>query len=113
MPARKDHGCVVLIVSTVLVGVVLVGGILLGSKNGDHSIEAEQVCERYIRDQLVAPASATFGGLLHTNVLQLTNGEYRVIGYVDAQNQFGALLRSDYICAVANGVVTEHSLTPR
>lgn len=63
-----------------------------GSGNG----EALVACERYIKSQLKAPTTAKF----NTQVDENSDGTYTVSGSVDAQNSFGAMIRSDFSCTV-------------
>jgi hypothetical protein len=56
---------------------------------------AEVACEHYVRNQLHAPASARVGDEQTQN---LGGGRYRVTSFVDAQNLFGALIRTRYVC---------------
>lgn len=52
----------------------------------------------FIKDQLKAPATADFADCNdpETYVAHLAGNAWKVSSYVDAQNSFGALLRSDY-----------------
>ncbi len=57
-------------------------------------------CERKIRDQLKAPSTAEFSSVRYTG----TSPKWVVRGDVDAQNSFGAMLRSSWLCtATVNG----------
>lgn len=59
------------------------------------SIDAIDVCHQQVTDQLKAPATAQFQpSESATNV----GARWTVSGSVDAQNGFGALIRSDYVC---------------
>lgn len=49
--------------------------------------------QHVIRDRLKAPATATFGG----EDIEREGDTYRVNGWVDAQNTFGAMLRSRFV----------------
>jgi hypothetical protein len=58
-------------------------------------------CQELVKDRLKAPSTAKFPAI--TQVKKGTFGEpedslYRIIGFVDAQNTFGAALRSDFKC---------------
>lgn len=65
-------------------------------RNKIKAITYAQVC---VEQKLKAPATAEFN-LLETNVWQLNDSTFMVKGTVDAQNSFGALLRSYYECKV-------------
>jgi hypothetical protein len=62
------------------------------------TFDARVMCEQFIRERLKAPRTARFLG--HENAHDLGGGRYEVIGHVDAQNSFGAMLRSSYVCQV-------------
>ena len=70
-------------------------------------------CEEAIKERIKAPATARFSGQFETAVADLTPPEvqtpndktygrvtFRVAGYVDAQNSFGAMLRLGYDCTI-------------
>lgn len=61
-------------------------------------------CQDEVLSQLKAPATAEFVGSD-----RITEGEVGVMvtGEVDAQNSFGALIRSSYICSFTGQTVTE------
>lgn len=52
----------------------------------------------FVKNQLKAPSTAKFPWYDDSCVDSLGNSRYRVTSYVDAQNSFGAMLRSNYIC---------------
>ena len=61
---------------------------------------AYDACTAAVKDQLKAPGSADFQG--NTDVDYRTTGgdNIMVIGWVDAQNSFGAKLRSNFTCSM-------------
>lgn len=61
---------------------------------------ARYTCERHVKSRLKAPSTAKFE-VERSSLLGV--GRYRVIGYVDAENSFGAMLRSAYVCDVVVG----------
>jgi hypothetical protein len=56
------------------------------------------MCNEFVKERLVAPSTAEFGKYSEDNVLVMENNQYGVLGYVDAQNSFGAMLRKEYAC---------------
>lgn len=64
----------------------------------DLSGEAGIICQDYVKDQLVAPGSANFP--LGANVFDMKRQRYVVKSHVDAQNLYGAMLRSHFHCDV-------------
>lgn len=62
-------------------------------------IVASVCAKTYIEESLKAPSTAKFpwsGG----NVVPLGKNKYTVENYVDAQNSFGAMIRTNYTCTV-------------
>jgi hypothetical protein len=60
---------------------------------------ARIIAEQSISKQLKAPSTADFSGYSETQVAKLKNGgpnDWIVMGFVDAQNDFGAKLRNNY-----------------
>jgi hypothetical protein len=68
-------------------------------QTGDYDLEANTFCERQVRERLKSPSSADFPFLDYVATHQ-GNDKYIVKSYVDAQNSFGATLRSDWVCVV-------------
>jgi hypothetical protein len=66
------------------------------------SISAYSMAQVFIKKQLKAPASAEFPSMSDEQVKVSKSGEakYLVSGYVDAQNSFGAKLRTRWMCEV-------------
>jgi len=60
------------------------------------------MCQEFVEDQLVAPATAKFPGMSEVVIVSIKNEQnaYRVSGYVDAQNRMGALIRNYYVCEI-------------
>lgn len=63
-----------------------------------HSDEDAFYCAMLIvEDYLKAPSTAKFCKLSDATVTHLGNGEYMVTGWVDAENSYGAMIRSDFV----------------
>jgi hypothetical protein len=90
---------------SVLIGIGLLG-ILLGPLIGGSSepinmqVDVTMACEDFVKARLKSPGSAKFSDTLPQEVYSMPDGSYSVISWVDAQNSFGALLRSKYVCSV-------------
>lgn len=89
-------GCLGLVI---LVIGVAVSCSVLGSNDGPSapsSFEAELQCQDWLRDKLLAPSTAEFSQTT-------TSGgptSWTVTGVVDAENGFGATLRSSWTCSI-------------
>lgn len=57
--------------------------------------EAKIVAEGQVETMLKSPSTAKFSGLSETEFEPIKNG-FKVTGYVDSQNGFGAMIRSSY-----------------
>lgn len=57
-------------------------------------------CQVEVEEELKAPASAEFPSCNRASIRKIAEGVYEVKSYVDAQNSFGAMIRTDYICQV-------------
>ncbi|MGY1778762.1 hypothetical protein [Geodermatophilus sp. SYSU D01036] len=60
---------------------------------------AKVMCEDFIEERLKAPSTADFSGIFDTTITG-SGDDYTVRGYVDAENSFGAMLRSNYTCQI-------------
>jgi len=67
----------------------------VGSKGG-----AFNFCKRAVEASLKAPSTAKFQSVLGATISQYGDETFSVESYVDSQNGFGAMLRSNYICTV-------------
>ena len=56
-------------------------------------IIAQDIVESYLK----APSTANFCRMSECSIQHLGNGEYMVIGWVEAQNSYGAMLRQEFI----------------
>lgn len=64
----------------------------------DGKSQPIKACEAWVLDQLVSPASARF-----SNETWFDTDNPEVVGEVDSQNGFGALLRSEFHCSMVHG----------
>lgn len=64
------------------------------------AFNAQTECERYVSRSLKSPSSAKFAPHHELVILGQDAGPWTVVGWVDSQNSFGAMLRSRYICEV-------------
>jgi len=71
-------------------------------KAGKGDIDAYVMANAFVKERLKSPASADFP-YYHERGISikfLGDNTYSVSGYVDSQNSFGALIRTDYYCKV-------------
>lgn len=112
------QGCLV-IIAIIVTGVIFLGGdsdkttdikesYKTGYENGktmgkesteedDMSTVALIMSRDYMKEVLVSPSTAKFAGVFDAQDYGKMNEDtYFVVSYVDSQNSFGAMLRSDY-----------------
>lgn len=70
-----------------------------GNTDPDQATMASIQCESFVKDQLKAPASADFPSIAD-HIYKVGDNGYRIESHVDAQNSFGANLRSNYTCEI-------------
>ncbi|MGY1652864.1 hypothetical protein [Geodermatophilus sp. SYSU D01119] len=89
--------------------VAVIGGIIwaiVAAATGDGEDEAPTsegayyACEHFVGLVLKAPSTADFTGYDAARITDDGGDRYTVRGQVDAENSFGAMLRSDYSCTV-------------
>ena len=61
---------------------------------------AQFACEGFVKDRLKAPSTAQFAPFRELAISGNGVGPWIVRGYVDAQNSFGANLRSNFSCTI-------------
>ena len=110
-PARniwnKPLGCGTIILLCFVVCAGLCTGLLWdggSNTNGPsgNDVEAWTVMQEFVTDKLVSPSSAEFPWCDVSNVTNLGGGRYKVKGYVDSENSFGAMIRTDFEGVVVN-----------
>lgn len=83
-------------VAVMIVGVVLAAcGGTSASTGGDPQM-ACAMSHSVVRSELVSPGSAKFESCTRATVERTSDGRWRVTSYVDSQNAFGALLRTEW-----------------
>ena len=85
-----------------LIGLIVkgCGGDSSGSGgDGRDEIGASIVCEDFVKDRLKAPSTADFPSYSDYTITG-SGDDYTVEGYVDAENGFGAMIRTDWTCTV-------------
>ncbi|WP_229849506.1 hypothetical protein, partial [Paracoccus aerius] len=65
----------------------------------DLSTEAAVICQNFVDANLKAPSTADHPWL-DRDIIDMGTWKYTVLSYVDAQNSFGAMIRTDYHCEV-------------
>lgn len=61
----------------------------------------------FVKDALKAPSTAKFPVYSEDMVVDGGDGSFIVSAYVDAQNSFGAMMRSNYVCIMQYDKATD------
>jgi hypothetical protein len=110
-PDRFAVGCLTtIIVAVALVGLfVLVGSLIsnVPKQTDSERVHATKHCEEAVSGRLKAPATAQF----NSQESESSPGVWTVVGTVDSENSFGALLRSEFQCTLTLTSDTKANLT--
>lgn len=90
----KGASAAIVIVAVLGVGSLFGGGASDASGNGSG---AKDACQSWAKDQLKAPSTADFSNVDTTGP---DSGPWVITGDVDAENGFGAKIRTGWICNV-------------
>jgi len=63
-------------------------------------IDAVIMCDQFVKDILKAPKTAEFQNVYQAESTETTPDNFTVTSYVDAENVFGALIRTSFTCKV-------------
>lgn len=91
-------------------------GAFFFSGNGakDYKTMAYIQCQLHVQDKLKAPSSADFPASSSTNIQDAGNNTFEIRSYVDAQNSFGAKLRTYFFCKIQyTGTPKDDETNPR
>lgn len=74
-------------------------------KADNQQLEAFVMCQQFMEPRLRAPASADFAMRSASTIERMADDDYerrpfRITSYVDAQNAFGAQVRTHFTCTV-------------
>lgn len=83
------------IVSLVLL-ISLAITLLVACGSGDRKRDAWVCAIDVVENRLKSPSTADFCSYPEATITDLGNNRYRIKGYVDAQNSFGATIRSNF-----------------
>lgn len=84
----------------IVLGILAVGSSDDGDEKGPDEIGAFVMSQEFVKEQLKAPSTAEFPWYEDSYVEDLGGGRFRVSAHVDAQNTFGAMIRSKYTCVL-------------
>ena len=104
-PPQKRGSLVPILLLAILVACgifCVIASLRQGGDSGPTPRDANMMCEDFVKNRLVAPATAKFPSLQDVTVIVVSDTQniYKVSGYVDSQNRMGALVRTHYTCVV-------------
>lgn len=98
---KKSSGC------GCLMALVIVLSIFLTWISPSHDREKEQehqdvlaafvYSQQYVKEKLKSPSTAQFAGIGESHIQKIDQETYKITSFVDAQNSFGATLRTNYV----------------
>lgn len=71
-----------------------------GSPDTRSDTAAFVMCQDFVRDRLKSPSTAAFPTIREARVQSVGEQEWQVRSHVDAQNSFGAELRTEWSCDI-------------
>ena len=101
-------GCLFAIGIFMLLGLILWGVSALGSGSGGAGSKVDKgsntgayvVCKDFVEMRLKAPSTAEFSRMYDSDVEKVSGNYWKVESYVDAENSFGAMVRTYFTCEV-------------
>lgn len=63
-------------------------------------VTAWVMAQKFVEDRLVSPSTAKWPWDWSDHVLHMGQGKYMIRSYVDSQNSFGAIIRTNILCVV-------------
>jgi hypothetical protein len=73
---------------------------IMATQRIQEPIDSWYACQQFIEDNLKAPSTADFQSFKSNQISKISDFEYEIEMDVDAENSFGAKIRSTFICKV-------------
>lgn len=97
IPENKNYGCFIFIIIALIIAYFYsISTDKHKANNGELNSEACIMSREFVLRQLLSPKNAEFGVCTEDKSKYLGGNRYQVTNYVDASNQFGAILRKTY-----------------
>ena len=93
---KKSSGCGCLIFLAIVIAFFMWGAANHRESEQDPALDALVYSQFYVKQQLKAPSTAKFAGINESSVQKVNDNTYIVHSFVDAQNSFGAMIRTKY-----------------
>jgi hypothetical protein len=105
---KKVNGCLsILIIAASVLTIFFIIGFFgddssSDSTNSTNNFLAYNYAEDFVKQKLKSPSTAIFPGISEKNehIIDLGSGKYKINSWVDSQNGFGAMLRTNFSCTI-------------
>lgn len=97
MKSKSNTGGIVFVIVVVLLILAVVGGSRSGTKGKS---DVCVMCREFVEKQLKAPSTADHQSCNEATLIEVSENHWVFSAYVDAQNSFGAQVRTNYICEI-------------
>lgn len=65
-----------------------------------EAVSAWVACQQFVEERLKAPSTVEYPSPYTEYTRSVGGGTFEVDAYVDAENSFGAMIRTDFLCTV-------------
>jgi len=97
--SATQFGCLMAIIAFVAIIAVLAS--LPSHESSTHdSTDACLIAQKFVTDRLKSPSTADFGHCFDATITKLDSVTFGVSNWVDAENSFGAKIRTHFVCTV-------------
>ena len=90
-------GCAIVLV-VLLICIVLTFAFFNIGSTPNYKTTAYIMCQLQVQNSLKAPSTAKFPSSIEIDIHDLGNNTFDMNSYVDSQNSFGAMLRTQFYC---------------
>lgn len=112
VPPKEKTGCGTMVIGGIA-GLIVLSAIINAidetttttdkPKGDPNEGVAAYACQTFVKERLKAPKTADFPWRYDVSRDSTDQNKYTIVSYVDAQNSFGALIRTHYSCVVRAG----------
>jgi hypothetical protein len=95
------------VISGLIVGFLFIWLFFIPSCDGEKLLSEKYTksnalidSRQFVEKRLKSPSTADFSSETQNNVKKVNDSTFVVTGYVDSQNSFGALIRTNYSCKI-------------
>jgi hypothetical protein len=96
---RNNRGCLGLI-GVAVAFFIVIALVANGGEDAGSETAAFVMCQDFVKDQLRSPSTARFPTVREATITSAGSDAYQVRSHVDAQNAFGAEIRTEWLCEI-------------